>query len=125
MNKKFNLCPRIGYPIRKILKTRDMETKELAKTEKIKQDVQLVKGEFTPSEASDIINAMIDKKISFHKLQRLQLWEGNHECETGPLDGRINELEMEKRNVNEFLANIPGKGKNLKINGILEISVID
>lgn len=100
-----------------------METNELVKTEKTKQKIQLVKGDFTPSEASDVISALIDQKINFHKIQRLQLWEGNHKCETDQLDGRIKELEEEKRIAKEYIDAARSGGQRLKINGILEITV--
>ncbi len=100
-----------------------MKTKELAPTEKLNQKIQLVKGEFTPSEASDIIINLINEKINFHKLQRLQMWEGDHACKTDELDGRIGELEKEKAIAREFINIIKGLGKNLKINGVLEITV--
>jgi len=72
-----------------------MEPKELTEIEITTQKIQLVKGEFTPSEASHIIMNLIDEKINFHKLQRLQMWEGNHKSKTEQLDGRIEELEKE------------------------------
>lgn len=100
-----------------------METKELVKTEKIEQKIQLVKGEFTPSEASHVVTSLLNEKINFHKLQRLQISEGNHGCETNHLDGRIKELEEEKRIAREYISSIRGIGKNLKINGILEITI--
>ncbi len=100
-----------------------METNELKKTEKVSQKIQLVKGEFTPSEASHIIMNLIDEKINFHKIQRLQIWEGDHKCKTDQLDGRIAELEKEKVIAKEFINSTRDLGQNLKINGILEISV--
>ena len=100
-----------------------METKELKQTEKVAQKIQLVKGEFTPSEASHIIVNLIDEKINFHKLQRLQIWEGDHKRETDQLDGRIKELEKEKLIAREFINSTRSLGHNLKINGIIEISV--
>lgn len=102
-----------------------METKELGKTITLNQIIQLVKGEFTPSEASFILSALIDEKINFHKLQRLQKWEGEHHCETKQLDGRIQELENEKKIAKDFIASTRSLGKNLKINGVLEITVAD
>lgn len=104
-------------------KTSNMKTKEFLQTEKVKQKIQLVKGEFTPSEASDVIMNLINEKINFHKLQRLQMWEGNHKCNTGELDGRIGELEKEKEIAREFINSISALGENLEINGILEITV--
>ena len=89
------------------------------------QKVQLVKGEFTPSETYDVLVGLINEKINFHKIQRLQVWEGDHNSDTPNLDGRIMELEEEKMNIKEFISSIRGLGKNLKINGVLEISIVD
>ena len=100
-----------------------METKELTQIEKATQKIELVKGEFTPSEASDVIMKLIDVKINFHKIQRLQIWEGNHECKTNQLDGRIQELEREKEIARDFIDSKRGLGLNLIINGTLELSV--
>jgi len=100
-----------------------METKELTQIEKATQKIQLVDGEFTPSEASDIIMNLIDVKINFHKIQRLQIWEGNHICKTNQLDGRIQELEKEKEIAREFIDSKRGLGQNLIINGTLELSI--
>lgn len=100
-----------------------METKQLESPKQVIQKLQLVKGEFTPSEAAHIIDSLIDEKINFHKIQRLQIWEGNHKCKTVDLDGRIEELELEKSIVRDFINNSRGLGQNLKINGVLEISI--
>ena len=102
-----------------------METQELEKVEVINKKIQLVKGEFTPSEASDIINALIDEKINFHKLQRLQLWERNHVGNTEHLNDRISELINEKENAINIISKARSMGSKLKINGILEIKSID
>jgi hypothetical protein len=102
-----------------------METQELEKVKIINKKIQLVKGEFTPSEASDIINALIDEKINFHKLQRLQIWEGNHVCKTDHLSDRITQLQKEKEITRDFISKARAQGSKLKINGILEISTID
>ena len=91
----------------------------------IDQKLQVVKGEFTPSEAALIITNLLDQKINFHKLQQLQIWEGDHKCETEPLDTRIQELQEEKLIAHEFINNIRGLGKKLRINGVLEIEVVD
>lgn len=102
-----------------------MEIKELTQIENLTQKIELVKGEFTPSEASDIIVKLIDVKINFHKIQRLQILEGNQECKTNQLDGRIQELEREKEIAREFIDSKRGLGQNLMINGTLELSVAE
>jgi hypothetical protein len=100
-----------------------METKQLVQDKTVSQKIQLVKGEFTPSEASHVVLSLIDEKINFHKIQRLQFREGNDECITDQLDCRIQELENEKEIAKSFIRSTRGLGQNLKINGILEISV--
>ncbi len=105
------------------METKELTQKELTQNEKVAQKIQLVKGEFTPSEASHIIMKLIDEKINFHKLQRLQIWEGDHKCKTDDIDGRIKGLEKEKEIAREFIKSTRGLGQNLKINGILEITV--
>ena len=100
-----------------------MKANEVTQTEKEIKKIQLVKGEFTPSEASHIISSLIDDKINFHKIQRLQMWEGNHKCKPDELNGRIEELEREKESTRAFINSMRSLGKNLKIDGILKISV--
>ena len=102
-----------------------MKTQELVIEETTKQKIQLVKGEFTPSESLDVVRSLIDEKINFHKIQRLQLWEGSHRGNTDQLDGRIQELEKEKQIAKEFIAGMRAQGKNLSINGVLEIKIAD
>jgi hypothetical protein len=101
-----------------------METNGLTKPEKIKQKFQLVKGNFTPSEASDVIMSLIDEKISFHQKQRLQNWEQNHKSNSDEIDDRIDQLEKEKQAVKEFIAGARSLKSNLNINGILEITIV-
>ncbi len=100
-----------------------MKSKEITQTENETQKIQLVKGEFTPSEASHIIMGLIDEKINFHKIQRLQRWEGNHKGNSDELNGRIEELEKEKVTAREFINRSRSLGQNLKIDGILKITV--
>lgn len=100
-----------------------METKELTNIEKVSQKIQLVKGEFTLSEAAYVITRLIDEKINFHKLQRLQATEANHQSDTGELNGRIKELEKEKEIARQHINTLRGLGQNLKIDGVLEITI--
>ena len=63
-----------------------MDTNVLTKPANIKQKFQLVKGDFSPSEASDVIMSLIDEKINFHQKQRLQNWEQNHKSNSDEID---------------------------------------
>ena len=99
-----------------------MGTKVLEKKpEAITQKIQLVKGVFTASETADLVNNLIEEKINFHKIQRLQRWEGNHNCETGDLNDRITELEQELEKSIAFISKMRQSGKAFRIMGQLEI----
>jgi hypothetical protein len=102
-----------------------MDTNGLIKPEKIKQKFQLVKGDFTPSEASDVIMSLIEEKINFHQKQRLQNWEQNHKSNSDEIDKRINQLENEKQAIKDFISDARNQKSNLNINGILEITIVD
>ena len=94
-------------------------------TTNIQQKVQLVKGEFTPSEASDIIEALIKTKINFHKIQRLKLWEGNCDSNTSGLDGRIDELLKDKIDAKKFIKKARQGNYNLQISGTLNLTLTE
>lgn len=95
---------------------------EVKKTTK-KQKIQLVDGEFTVSEANDIVKNLINEKINFHKLQRLALYEGSSKSNTEFADDRIKQLENDKVTSNEFFKDKYGKNFTISINGVLEITV--
>ena len=102
-----------------------MKTAELEVTKKTKQTIRLVEGEFTSSEASFLIQTLLDEKINFHKLHRLSILEGNCNTKTTYDSGRISELENEKKVAKEFFAKIRQEGLKLQIKGKLEITVAD
>jgi hypothetical protein len=86
------------------------------------QKVQLVEGTFTPSQASDVISALIEEKINYHKIQRLSLTEGNEKSDCSYPNSRIIELKEEKQKAKDFLAEARREGFNVRINGTLEIT---
>ncbi|NDV42050.1 hypothetical protein [Flagellimonas sediminis] len=102
-----------------------MKTKELPGTFTDQRTIRLVKGSFTASEATDVIFSLIEEKINFHKLQRLTQWEGNHSSESPQLNQRIDELEQEKETARRIVELARSKGKNVRINGILEMQLED
>ncbi|WP_343488110.1 hypothetical protein [Allomuricauda sp. d1] len=90
---------------------------------KTTQKINLVDGTFTPSEALDVINSLLDVKINFHKLQRISWCEGDRDANTGYPDGRIVELIDEKGIARDFINGLRNEGKRLRIDGALNISV--
>ncbi len=89
------------------------------------QKINLVEGEFTASEASFVVSALIDEKINFHKLQRLSWCEGDQFADTCYPDGRIKELMDEKEIAREFIKNMRQSGAKFQIKGELTISLAE
>lgn len=102
-----------------------MEVKENITKEQLSQTVDLVKGKFTKSEAAHIVSALIDEKINFHKIQRLQLWESDHNCKTEGLNNRVVELETQKEETKKWIRSKEGNGCNFRIEGTLKIIIED
>ena len=83
--------------------------------ERTTQEVQLVKGLFTPSEANHIINVLIEQKVNFHKLQRLSLCEDNEEADVTYENNQI---------AKDYIAFAQKDGYNVVINSTLNISFV-
>lgn len=94
-------------------------------TKKVKQqNIDLVDGTFSVSDAADIINGVLDVKINYHKIKRLSITEGNTNdlCEYDT--GRINELIEAKEKAKLFFNDLRQSGKKLRINGIISIDEV-
>ena len=90
------------------------------------QKVQLVQGDFTGSEASDVVTSLIDTKINFHKFQNLCTYEGQHvDGDTSYCDGRIAELKEERQMAKDYIKIARLSGKKVRIEGTLEITILD
>ena len=90
----------------------------------VNQKIQLVDGKFTPSEASHVVNCLIDEKINFHKLQALCWYEGNHDADTTYCDKREKELREEKKTAREYIKYAREHGFDVVINGVLDIKFV-
>ncbi|MEW7289310.1 hypothetical protein [Aquimarina sp. 2304DJ70-9] len=88
------------------------------------QKIKLLDGTFSPSEASDILNTFIDKKINFHKLQRLSIIEQNCNDETPDLYKRMNELIKAKESFKEIILEAKKEGLELQIESDIHITLI-
>ena len=100
----------------------DFQTLSAMKTDL--KTVNLIEGQFSPSQAADILNAMLDKKINYHKLQRMSITEGNNSDRCIHDSGRIDELLLEKAKLKQILQEARTQGKTLKINSLINIEVV-
>ncbi|NNK83041.1 MAG: hypothetical protein HKO92_07945 [Flavobacteriaceae bacterium] len=94
-------------------------------TTEIAHEVKLIDGEFTPSEALDIINGLIKEKINFHKIHRLSMLEGNVNCDTKTDDSRVSQLLKAKEDFKAFYKEAKQEGRKFKISGLLELELVD
>lgn len=87
--------------------------------------IKLVDGEFNPSQALDILSTLIDEKINYHKVEKLQHWESNHHKDPHPLLKRIQELEKQKKELKDYVIQLKESGLNLKIDGVLSLKPVE
>jgi hypothetical protein len=87
--------------------------------------ISLIDGKFTASEAADILNALLDKKINFHKIQRLKRLEGNSDDQCRFDSGRLGELTSEKDRLKTILREVRKDGKKLVITSTINIEITD
>lgn len=88
----------------------------------VAQKVNLIDGHFSPSEALDLINSLIDEKINFHTIQRLGQFIHDNTIDDQESRDRIAQLEKEKKNVKEFIANARVRGRKIVMTSNIEIS---
>jgi anionic cell wall polymer biosynthesis LytR-Cps2A-Psr (LCP) family protein len=94
-------------------------------TTDVMQKVQLVNSVFTPSEAIDVVNALIKQKINFHKIKMLSMCEGDMNSDITYDNGRVSQLLKEKEEFKAICKEARMNGKKLKISGILDVEMID
>jgi hypothetical protein len=88
------------------------------------QDVKLIEGKFTPAEAREVVISFLEEKINFHKRHKLSLWLRDKDANTERHDKRIAELLVEKKKMEELLAEAQAEGRNLHISGALEVNFV-
>jgi 2-hydroxy-3-keto-5-methylthiopentenyl-1-phosphate phosphatase len=83
----------------------------------------LIKGNFSPEDASEIINHLFAKKINFHERRNF-----SDEIRLGEVDQnskeRIKELKQSKASLNEFLRDAKEQGKSLRIVSSISVEII-
>lgn len=88
------------------------------------ESLQLIDGEFTPAEAATVILNLIDEKINFHKIRKLQLWEKDHTANSDKLNARIKALEAEKARALAFFEKATANKSSLKVDGAIKLTML-
>ena len=89
----------------------------------IDHGIELAQGKVTPSEASDLIEALISKRINLYKLQKLQSVIRDEACDTNCIDQKIIELMEEKKAAKDLICEARKMGINLSIDSRIALSL--
>ncbi len=99
----------------------EVTTQEIS--EIVKGEYDLIKGEFSPEDALEIINHLIAKKISFHQLKNF-----SNEIRFGTVDEksvtRCTELKQCSAAITDLIQQAEKQGKNLNIKSTISIELV-
>jgi len=83
----------------------------------------LIKGEFSPTEASEIVNDLFTKKINFNEVKNF-----SQLIRFGSKDPvivqRISELKLSQQNARELINEAKDNGKKLRVSSTISIEFI-
>ncbi len=88
------------------------------------ETLQLIDGEFTAAEAATVILNLLDEKINFHKIRKLQIWEKDHTMDSEKINARIEALEAEKAKAQKLLKQYAQDKTRLKVDGSIKITTL-
>lgn len=86
------------------------------------EQLRLVKGTFTPSEAKEVLMNLIGSKISFHKKKNLRSYE-HHGREDRGSKQRIEELETVREQLLQMLEQAEENSASIKIESEINIEL--
>ncbi|SRX56145.1 hypothetical protein [Aequorivita sp. CIP111184] len=89
---------------------------------KKQETVDLIKGEFTPDEASEILFSIIGDKIKFNNRQIFSREERNL-GNTDRYKKRLIELKHSQEKVSNLIDLAKAEGKIIEVSGIIDITV--
>jgi hypothetical protein len=83
----------------------------------------LIKGDYSPEDASEIINHLLLKKINYHKLRSFSRQIRYGEVDEYSLQ-RIEELEQCKESIRALVLQAREQGKSLRLESTISIELI-
>jgi hypothetical protein len=89
-----------------------------------KLEIKFITGEFSQEDARELLLNIISKKIQFHSVDSLSLWEKNAIEDSGSKK-RLEELKMAREEILQLLTSNSNNAKKIKINSTIEIEVLD
>lgn len=89
-----------------------------------KLEIKFINGEFSQEDARELLLNIVSKKIQFHSVDSLSLWEKNASEDFGSKK-RLKELQNARNEILQFITNPSQEAKRIKIKSIIEIEVLD
>jgi len=83
----------------------------------------LVKGDFAPDDASDIVNELFNTKINYHKLKNLSQLIRTESKDSHQID-RITELRSTQQQSKELMKQARETGKSIRLYSTISIELI-
>lgn len=85
--------------------------------------MQLVRGKFSPSEARELIHALVNSRIQFYQIQKMRRWESNHNTNTAGFDRKISELNAEREQLDKLIREADHAGLRVEIEGAIRLRI--
>jgi hypothetical protein len=85
---------------------------------------KLIDGEFSPSEAKNVLFALVNSKINFHAMESFGITERTS-GDTSFHENRIMQLTQTNKDIRELMAYANENNLRLKIDGIVKIKFIN
>ncbi len=89
----------------------------------MKEKFELIQGNYTPSEAADVLLSLLNDKIKFHSLKMMNL--KGEDIDVSASEKRLEELKSFKRKVEKMVMAAHHNYMNVKINGKIELELVD
>ena len=89
-----------------------------------KEQFQLIDGIFTPSEASRLLLSLVQRKIDYHRMEKLSN-EERFGGDTAHTEVRLRDLAALHASLKEYLALAAESHETLEIKGFIEITPLE
>ncbi len=93
-------------------------------TKEILQTIQLANENCQPDEAWEMIDTLIDERISQHNIQMLRNWEGNHHFDSKPFDQKISDMKSQRKEIKSLIAQAKAQGYNIEVKAHIEVKMV-
>ncbi len=100
-----------------------METQAML-VESQSEKLELINGNFSPTNAYDLISSLIENNINMHKLQYLSAWEKNHMVTADSLNKKVAELKAMKAQLKDTISDAKSSGSTVYINGTFNLEIL-